>query len=55
MKVIISTTPQGSGFKDMVTKTIDWTNSSDRKWLMNHIHWAMNNSHSVHLAPRDIH
>lgn len=28
-------------------KIIDWTNSSDRKWLMNHLHWAVNNKKPV--------
>ena len=32
-------------------KAINWNDSSDRKWLMNHMHWAMNNSHGVTLAP----
>jgi hypothetical protein len=34
-------------------KKIDWNDSSDRKWLMNHLHWAMNNSRSVTLATND--
>ena len=32
-------------------KTVDWSDSSDRKWLMNHMHWAMNNDKSVQLTP----
>lgn len=34
-------------------KTIFWSNSSDRKWLMNHLHWAMNNRTSVTLTPSE--
>jgi len=33
------------------TKKIEWTNSSDRKWLMNHLHWAMNNDRFVGIRP----
>lgn len=29
------------------SKRIDWNNSSDRKWLMSHMHWAMHNSREV--------
>jgi len=37
---------------DLVTrKTINWNNSSDRIWLGNHTHWAMNNKSSITLAP----
>jgi hypothetical protein len=34
-------------------KLIDWSNSSDRKWLMNHLHWAMNNRKGVMLVPTE--
>lgn len=30
-------------------KVIDWNNSSDRKWLTNHQHWALSNNHKVGL------
>lgn len=33
------------------SKIIDHNNSSDRKWMMNHIHWAMRNSRTVALRP----
>jgi hypothetical protein len=32
-------------------KVIDWTNSSDRKWLKNHTHWAMMNQTCITLVP----
>lgn len=36
---------------DGVRKVINWRNSSDRKWLTNHLHWAMHNNHEVSIAP----
>lgn len=30
-------------------KIIDWNDSSDRKWLMNHLYWALNNKKPVKL------
>ena len=35
------------------SKNIDWHNSSDRKWLMSHLHWAMNNRTIVTFTPFD--
>lgn len=32
-------------------KSIDWNNSSDRKWLVNHMHWALHNSRQVIITP----
>jgi hypothetical protein len=49
MKVQVLTTPGKPGKFD--SKSINWTDSSDRKWLMNHLHWAMNNDRSVLLSP----
>ena len=52
MQVCITTSPD----KEKVTihqisqKLINWNNSSDRKWLMNHLHWAVNNSHQVIIS-----
>lgn len=40
------------GIKGCSNKNINWNDSSDRKWLMNHLHWAMNNGHRVSLEPR---
>lgn len=40
----------GPGFTRPEYKTIDWNNSSDRKWMMNHLHWAMNNAKQVRLV-----
>lgn len=42
----------GDGYTPAETKSIDWTDSSDRKWLANHLHWAMNNDRAVTLIPR---
>jgi hypothetical protein len=36
---------------EMSQKTIEWNDSSDRKWLMNHFHWAMMNNHAVLIRP----
>lgn len=30
-------------------KVIDHANASDRKWLANHIHWAMHNNRRVSI------
>ena len=32
-------------------KVINWNNPSDRKWLQNHMHWALNNGMKVGLEP----
>lgn len=32
-------------------KVIDFNNTSDRKWLMNHQFWAMNNKRQVAIFP----
>lgn len=32
-------------------KEIDWNDSSDRKWLMSHLHHCMMNAKSVCLYP----
>jgi len=34
-----------------IPKVIDWNNSSDRKWLANHTHWAMTNDKLVIYMP----
>lgn len=41
----------GIAEKGATQKTIDWNNASDRKWLTNHQHWAMNNNHAVLVRP----
>lgn len=30
-------------------RQINWNNSSDRKWLTNHLHWAMLNGRGIQL------
>lgn len=50
MKVTIVTVPiPYVAGRDEVTshKEIDWANTSDRKWLTSHIHWAVHNNQSV--------
>lgn len=32
-------------------KRIDFNNSSDRKWMMNHITWSLNNNRAIVLIP----
>lgn len=52
---IVTSGPNPHGhltFEDQ--KTIDWNDSSDRKWLMNHLHWAVNNKRWLQIYPRDI-
>lgn len=34
-------------------KVIDWANSSDKKWFMNHLLWAMNNGRRVTVEPAE--
>lgn len=43
--------PRGGRTGNPDCKTINWSDSSDRKWLNNHLHWAMNNSQEVRLVP----
>lgn len=31
-------------------KLINWHNSSDRKWLTNHLHWALLNGREIRLV-----
>lgn len=50
MKVKVHTSPLDSSSVE-TRKSIAWDNSSDRKWLMNHLHWAMNNQQIVTLYP----
>lgn len=52
MKVNVHTVPRGETDLSANRKDIDWRNSSDRKWLMNHMHWAMNNNQIVTLTPQ---
>lgn len=56
MKVIVNTDPApGEMHRLDDAKIIDWTNSSDRKWLTNHLHWAMHNNRTVTLSRPDAH
>lgn len=32
-------------------KVIRWGNSSDRKWFMSHLHWAVKNQITVTIIP----
>lgn len=48
--VEVATTDSGAVPWDSF-KNIDWTNSSDRKWLMNHLHHCMLNHKRVQLTP----
>lgn len=52
MRVMIETTiVYPANFESR--KAIDWNNSSDRKWLMNHLMWAMNNGRRVTIEPTE--
>jgi hypothetical protein len=35
-------------------KLIDWDDSSDRKWLVNHMHHCMHNAKSVLIRPDSV-
>lgn len=48
MQVTIRTESQKPKCQSEI-KLIDWNDSSDRKWLMNHLHWAMHNEAKVTL------
>lgn len=50
MLVEVKTAPKENRQRDSF-KNINWSDSSDRKWLMNHLHWAMNNRKIVSLTP----
>jgi hypothetical protein len=56
MRVVIATQPRldcrkpnGGRTGNPEVKAIDWNDSSDRKWLMSHLHWAMHNGQEVRL------
>jgi hypothetical protein len=34
-------------------KSIDWNDASDRKWLANHLHWAMCSGKAIILKTTD--
>lgn len=53
MKVAVITEAREPITADNVSreKRIDWHNSSDRKWLMSHMHFCMMNNRSVTLSP----
>lgn len=51
MRVNIHTCPLGEPDFAASRKDINWNDSSDRKWLTNHMHWAMNNHQVVTLTP----
>jgi hypothetical protein len=42
-------------FTYLSAKQIDWNDSSDRKWLMNHLHHCMMNGKKVTLTPDNAH
>lgn len=52
MTVVIETKAVGALTSSAQLKTIDWNDSSDRKWLMNHMHHCMMNQKQVTLFPR---
>jgi len=49
--VAIVTTPKSGLLADAERKCINWNKSSDRKWLMNHLHHCMLNEKIVSLTP----
>lgn len=46
--------PRGGRSGNPDCKSIDWNDSSDRKWLMNHLHWAMHNGQEVRIVGPEI-
>jgi hypothetical protein len=52
MKVVVHTLERGKPDFYATRKTFSWPGTeSDKKWLHNHLHWAMNNKHAVTLIP----
>ena len=51
MKVNVHTVERGKNDLESDRKTIRWDNSSDRKWFMNHMMWAMHNNRIVTVTP----
>lgn len=49
LRVSVETFREADEFDSL--KSIDWNNSSDRKWLVNHMHWALHNSRQVIITP----
>lgn len=49
--VSIVTTEKGMLSANAERKCISWSDSSDRKWLANHLHHCMLNNKSVTLTP----
>lgn len=49
MNVTIRTIQSSAAGPTTTIKIIDWNDSSDRKWLVNHLHWAMCNNTSINL------
>jgi hypothetical protein len=49
--VAITTTVKGQLSANADRKCIDWSDSSDRKWLKNHLHHCMMNDKQVTLCP----
>lgn len=41
----------GKGYTPDESKTIDWNDRSDRKWLESHLHWAVNNNMAITIVP----
>lgn len=46
--------PKGGRTGNPECKSIDWNDSSDRKWLTSHLHWAMNNGMEVRLIAPEL-
>lgn len=51
LEVTVITTPLPGTAFDAQRKPIDWNNSSDRKWLTSHMHWAFHNQRKVEIIP----
>lgn len=51
MQVQVMTHPKSPPDARGMVKTISWNDSSDRKWLMNHLHHCMMNDKLVTLCP----
>jgi hypothetical protein len=51
MKIQVVTFMSSEPEARTIIKSIEWNNSSDRRWLMNHLHHCMNNRKGVVISP----
>ena len=50
-KLLVTVMTGAEDSNEPASKVINWRDSSDRKWLQSHQHWAMLNNQVVVLKP----